>query len=451
MLVVSRGSRAAILVASVSLLLATSACGSDKPEEKAPDTQVRLYGTDGNMQNSFAAELKDRADLVNGMKGTIPLTPLPENFKDRLRTVDPKLQDFLYSAETYDAVVISSLAAQLAGSTDPAAIAKQIVGVTTNGQRCEDPASCLALARAGQDIEYRGVSLSRAGFTDAGEPATASYATLHFDDQKIDDGKTEFVGAGDESGASTTAPPRPKKQRGGKTYKGDGSPLILGGLLPKTGDLALAYPPLAAGAALGIREVNAAGGVLGEPVVWIDGDDGTNPQIAKATVASHVSKGVQVIIGAAASGISRAVLPDVVAAGRVLFSPSNTDAGLTTIDDKGLYFRTAPPDSLQGRALADVILRDGPHKIVIVARKDSYGEGLQANVRAELERAGIGADRMKLLTYELPADPKAPQLDFSAGAKEIKDFGADAVLIIGFGESAHVVTALADAGVQIRH
>ncbi|MFC4149059.1 ABC transporter substrate-binding protein [Micromonospora mangrovi] len=450
-MLVSRGSRAAISTACAALLLATSACGDDKPEAAPATTQTRLYGTDGNMLNSFAAELGDRADLVNGMKGTTPLTRLPENFKDRLRTVDPKLGDFLYSAESYDAVVISALAAQLAGSTDPAAIAKQIVGVTTGGHRCDQVATCLELARSGQDIEYRGVSLTRAGFTDAGEPATASYATLHFDDKVIDDGKTEFVGAGDESGASTRTPPRPRKQRGGKADKSDGSPLVLGGLLPKTGDLAIANPPLAAGAALALREINAAGGVLGEPVVWIDGDDGTNPAVAKATVASHIARGVQVIIGAGASGISRAVLPDVVAAGKVMFSPSNTDAGLTTVDDKGLYFRTAPPDSLQGRALADVILRDGPHKIAIVARKDSYGEGLQENVRAELERAGMGADKVKLLTYEPPADAQAKPVDFSAGARDIKDYGADAVLIIGFGESAHVVTALADAGVQIRH
>lgn len=208
---------------------------------------------------------------------------------------------------------------------------------------------------------------------------------------------------------------------------------------------------MGAAATLATKEVNAAGGVLGEPAVWIEGDDGTNPEVAKATVASHVQKGVHVIIGAGASGITRAVLPDVVAAGRLLFSPSNTDAGLTTVDDNGLYFRTAPPDTLQGRALADVILRDGPHKIAIVARKDSYGEGLQENVRAELERAGFAADRVKLLTYEPPADAQAPPVDFSAGAKEIKDYGADAVLIIGFGESAHVITALADAGVQIRH
>ncbi|WFE58994.1 ABC transporter substrate-binding protein [Micromonospora sp. WMMD712] len=447
-MLVSPGSRVAALAACGALLLAGAGCGADKPEEATTTPQVRLYGSDGNMTNAYAAEFKERADLLDGMKGTTPLTPLPEAFKNRLRAVDPKLTDYLYSAESYDAVMISALAAQLAGSTDPAAIAKQIVGVTNNGERCEKAADCLRLAREGRDIEYRGVSLNRAGFTDAGEPATASYATLTFGEEKLDDGKTEFVGAGDESAASTKNPPRPHRQRTGKAPS---APLVLGGLLPRTGDLAIAYPPLAAGAELALKEINAAGGVLGEDVRWVDGDDGTNPAVAKATVEKHIADGVHVIIGAGASGISRAVLPDVVAAGLVLFSPSNTDAGLTSIEDKGLYFRTAPPDSLQGRALADVILRDGPHRIALVARKDSYGEGLQENVRAELERAGIDGDRVKLLTYEPPADAKAPPPDFTAGAREIKEYGADAVLVIGFGESAQVIRALADSGMQIRH
>ncbi|MER6591490.1 ABC transporter substrate-binding protein [Micromonospora purpureochromogenes] len=451
-MLVTRGPRAAILAAGAAFLLVTSACGTtDKPEDTATQ-QVRLYGTDGNMLNSFAGELKERADLVDGMKGTTPLTPLTDDFKDRLLAVDPKLTDFLYAAEAYDAVMISALAAQLAGSTDPADIAKQIVGVTNNGQRCSDAETCLTLARDGQDVEYRGPSLTRAGFTDEGEPATASYATLHFDAQKINDAKTEFVGAGFETAASTKAPPKPKKQRGGRNDRSDGSPLILGGLLPKTGDLALANPPIAAGAALAVKEINAAGGVLGEPMVWIDGDDGTSPTVAKATVASHIRNKVQVIIGAGGSGISSSVLADVVAAGRILFSPSNTDSGLTKADDKGLYFRTAPPDSLQGRALADVILRDGPHKIVVVARKDSYGEGLQETVRAELERAGFGSDRVKLLTYEPPADGEgADGVDFVGTAKEIKSYGPEAVLVIGFAESAGLIRALDDADVSIRH
>ncbi|WDZ86199.1 ABC transporter substrate-binding protein [Micromonospora cathayae] len=449
-MLVTRGPRVAALAACAALLFATGACGTTDQPEEADTPQVRLYGTDGNMLNSYPGELKDRAGLVDGMKGTTPLTLLPEDFKKRLRSVDPQLTDFLYAAESYDAVMISALAAQLAGTTSPAAIAKQINGVTNEGQRCDDAAGCLELARAGRDIEYRSVSLTRAGFTDAGEPATASYGTLHFDDQKLNDGKTEFVGAGDESTASTKAPPKGYRQRGDRAPAGSGAPLVLGGLLPRTGALALAHPPLAAGVALAVREINAAGGVLGEPVVWIDGDDGTNPTVAKATVASHIERDVHVIIGAGASGISKAVLPDVVAAGRILFSPSSTDAGLSTVDDKGLFFRTAPSDILQGRALADVILRDGPHRVALVARKDSYGEGLQGFVRAELERAGISGDAVKLLTYDPPADAESPPVDFGAGAREIKDFGADAVLLIGFAESAAVILALDDAGVRIQ-
>ncbi|MFC7546414.1 ABC transporter substrate-binding protein [Plantactinospora sp. GCM10030261] len=451
-MLVSRRARSVALAACALLALTIAGCGQDDdPTDQA--SAIRLYGTDGNMQNSFGKEFDGQAGILDGMKGTTPLTPLPPGFQDRLRAIDPKLNDFLYAAESYDAVVISGLAAQLAGSTEPAEIARQINAVTNTGQRCDSPETCLKLARSGVDIEYRGISLTRGGFTSAGEPSTASYGTLHFNESsQLDDGKTEFVGAGDESTASNTPPPPPKKQVGGKDDPRDGSPLKIGGLLPRTGDLALAYPPLAAGTQLAIRELNAAGGVLGDPVTWIDGDDGTDPKTAKETVAKHVSAGVHVIIGAGASGISRAVLPDIIAAGVILFSPCNTDAGLTTVEDEGLYFRTAPSDILQGRALADVILRDGPQKIALVARKDTYGEGLQSNVRTELERTGIRPDQIKLLAYEPPpAGSGGATVDFAAGAKEIKDFGAEAVLIIGFGESAQVIKAIAAAGIKIKH
>jgi len=447
-MLVTRGSRSVALAACAALLLGTAACGGEEAED-APAAKVRLYGTDGNMQNSFAKALKGRSGLLDGMKGTTPLTPLPQDFRDRLLEIDPELTDFLYAAETYDAIVITALASQLAGSTSPAEIAKQIVGVTNDGQRCDTVAICLGLARDGKDIEFRGISLTRGGFTDAGEPSAATYATLHFGpNEQLDEGKTEFLGAGGRSGSTTTPPPA--KKASAAVNRRSGAPLKLGELLPHTGDLAIAYPPMAAAAKLAVREINEAGGVLGKPIEWIEGDDGTNPTTAKATVARHIADGVHVIIGAAASGISRAVLPDVIEAGLILFSPSNTDAGLSTIEDKGLYFRTAPPDSLQGRALADVILRDGPERIALVARKDSYGEGLQAHVRDELERAGHG-NRVRLFTYVPPEGPDSPPIDFSASAREIKEFGAEAVLLIGYAESAQVIEALVDAGLEIQH
>ena len=445
---VSRGARRAATSACAALLLGIAACEqpATSTEDSSPGT-VRLYGTDGNMINTFGDEFKEQPGMLAGMKGTTPLTPLSEGFKQRLLGVDPKLGDYVYSAETYDAMVISALAAELAGTTKPSSIARQINGVTAGGTECDGIRDCLPLARQGKDIAYRGVSLKRGGFTDVGEPSTASYATLHFGaTDRLDDNKTEYVGAGDETTTTTKPAPRPAKQDPSQT----GAPLVFGGLLPETGDLALAYPPMGTAAALAIKEINAAGGVLGEDVVWRDGDDGTSPAVAKRTVSKHIEDGVQVIIGAGASSISRAVLPDVVGAGLILFSPCNTDAGLSSIADKGLYFRTAPPDILQGKALADVIMRDGPEKITIVARKDSYGEGLQANVRTELERVGVPADRMQLLTY-VPPEPGGDPLDFTAGAQEVKGFAADAVLVIGFGESANVIKALSGAGVQIHH
>ncbi|GIF69654.1 hypothetical protein Ais01nite_76890 [Asanoa ishikariensis] len=447
-MLVSRGARHLAIATCAALVLTIAACGKDAPPPQAADTvanPARLYGTDGNMINSFGDEFKDQAGMLAGMKGTTPLTRLSDDFKARLKALRPSLPDFSYAGETYDAIVISALAAEQAGTNVPSEIANQINSVTTGGTECTTAKACLALARAGTDLQYRGVSLTRGGFTDAGEPSTASYATLHFDStDKLDDAKTEYVGAGDESATTTKKPPS-----GGSTG-GKQAELKIGGLLPETGDLAIAYPPMEAAAALAIKEINAAGGVFDKDVTWVPGDDGTNPDVAKATVDNHINAGVSVIIGAGASSISRAVLPAVVKAGLVLFSPCNTDAGLSTVDDKGLYFRTAPSDILQGRALADVILRDGPHKITIVARNDSYGTGLQGNVKSELERAGFPVDMIQTVTYE-PPTPAAPDIDFTAGANQIKSGGPDGVLVIGFGESAQIIKALDKAGMEIRH
>ncbi|GIF63847.1 hypothetical protein Ais01nite_18820 [Asanoa ishikariensis] len=445
---VSTGARGLATAMSATLLLTVAACQQGTPPQGADSGTTagltRLYGTDGNMINTFGDEFSNQAGLLAGMKGTTPLTPLSEDFKSRLNAVHPGLTDYLFAGETYDAVVISTLAAEQAGSNDPRTIARQINSITTGGTECTAVADCLALARAGTDLNYRGISLTRGGFTDAGEPSTASYATLHFGpEDKLDDSKTEYVGAGDESTTSTKKPPRAVPAR-------DVQALKIGGLLPETGDLALANPPMEAGAALAIQEVNAAGGVFAKDVQWVPGDDGTNPDVAKETVAKHVAAKVSVIIGAGASSISREVLPDVVKAGLILFSPCNTDAGLSTIDDKGLFFRTSPSDILQGRALADVILRDGPHKLAIVARDDSYGTGLQENVISELEKAGFPTDKVETMEYE-PPTPGAPDIDFSTGASQIKTTKPDGVLLIGFGESAQIIKAMAEAGVQIHH
>ncbi len=90
-------------------------------------------------------------------------------------------------------------------------------------------------------------------------------------------------------------------------------------------------------------------------------------------------------------------------------------------------------------------------RVAVVARADAYGEGLQRNVSDDLQRAGIPAGQIKLLTYQPQEDKDDPKPDLSPVVKQVKSFEPDAVLVIGFGESADLIKALIDAGVQIRH
>jgi ABC-type branched-subunit amino acid transport system substrate-binding protein len=434
--------RASVL--TVAALFALSACSGDEVPTgdplTRPDGEVRLYGSDGNMLNAVGELLTNYPDSLTGMKGTAPFTRLPQTFTRRLRSVDAKLQDELYAGESYDAVVISALAAKIAGSTRPSAIARQINGVTTGGTVCESIAECADLIADGKDIAYKGISLRFGGFTDAGEPSAGSYGILRFSGgNQLDDAGTEFVPAGNPATASRRRPPSP-----GQATPGRGQPLRIGTLLPHTGSLSGAGPPMFAGVQLAVRDLNEAGGVLDRAVEYFDGDDGTDPAKAKSTIQKLVDRGVQVIIGAGASGVTKAVLPQIVAAGVILFSPCNTAAELTTADDSGLYFRTAPPDGLQASALADIIMRDGVRRLVIVARDDAYGVGLRDSVREVLLRAGLVDDDIKIITYN-NATP-----DFSGLGAEVKSFNPDGILIIGFNETAEAINELFEAGLTSR-
>src|SRR5262249_41070482 len=144
---------------------------------------------------------------------------------------------------------------------------------------------------------------------------------------------------------------------------------------------------------------NAAGGVLGAPVTVVaqDSGDGT-PDIAGASVSKLISEKANVIIGAAASGVSLSVINQITSAGIAEFSPANTSPAFDDpgTDPKNLYFRTAPSDVLQGAVLAQTVLGDGNNNVAILARQDSYGE-LLAEQTAKGITAGGGTVSAKVL------------------------------------------------------
>ncbi len=428
-----------------AILIAVTACSdddgggttTDPSETSEGPKQVKIYGTDGNVGNALGEEFSTPGALVN-MKGTTPLTELGPDFTDRLAEVNPDLTDFNYAGESYDAVTIVALASEIARTNDATVFAEQINGVTTAGEKCADFASCLAIVQAGGDVDYDGIS-GPLEFVDAGEPSVASFGVLQFgEDNMIDNDMTEFVVIGDAANATQTAPPAAADP--GAAYAG--GQLTIGTLLPITGDLAFLGPPEVAAVQLAINDVNAAGGVGGADVQLIEGDSGDQTtDTATQTVDREVNAGVNAIIGAASSGVSLSVIDRVTAAGVVLFSPANTSDQFTTYDDRGLYFRTAPPDLMQGQAVADIVLDEGNNSIFLLARNDPYGTGIADVIEANLLDSGIAEDQLMKVIY----DPNAQS--FRTEVDQIVQFNPDAVVLIGFIESATILSTMNEQGV----
>jgi branched-chain amino acid transport system substrate-binding protein len=247
-------------------------------------------------------------------------------------------------------------------------------------------------------------------------------------------------GGGEESSGDSTTTTAATEDEGGAQNTGDGT-FTVGTLLPETGSLAFLGPPEFAGVDLAVSDINAAGGVNGEEIPdAIRGDSGdTETDTASQTADRLLSENADLIVGAASSGVTLTVIDKITGAGVIQFSPANTSDELTDYDDNGLYFRTAPADTLQGRLLGELIAADGNATLGILALDDAYGTGLADNVEASFTDAG--GEVVDKIIY----DPAAQ--NFDAEVQQIADLAPDAVIVIGFEESSLILTSMIEKGI----
>ncbi|NYD84860.1 ABC transporter substrate-binding protein [Cellulomonas oligotrophica] len=182
----------------------------------------------------------------------------------------------------------------------------------------------------------------------------------------------------------------------GEGGSGSGEPLKIGTLLPVTGSLAQLGPPEIAGVDLALDEINAAGGLFGADVtvVHTDSSDAQNASVSTASAQELITEGVSAVIGAASSSVTLNVIDDITGAGIVQVSPANTATSLSGYSD--FYYRTAPPDTVQGDVLGNLIVSDGAANVGILVFNDSYGTSLRDVVSGVVEESGgtivYGAD-----------------------------------------------------------
>ena len=221
-------------------------------------------------------------------------------------------------------------------------------------------------------------------------------------------------------------------------------PVTLGISLGFTGPLESLAPPMAAGAEMAMAEVTASGQLLGgKAITSVRGDSTCIDASAAVAVAERLitSDGVDGIVGAMCSGATTAMLTNVaVPNGMVMISPSATSPALSTVEDNGLFFRTAPSDARQGVVMAEILMDRGIDNVAVTYTNNDYGLGL-ANSFAEAFAAAGG-------TVTLVAAHEDERADYSSEVGALASAGGDALVVAGYVDSggSGIIRAALDTG-----
>ena len=224
---------------------------------------------------------------------------------------------------------------------------------------------------------------------------------------------------------------------------GAGGEIKMGIILGFTGPIESLTPAMASSAELAFKEASDSGSLLGGATISTVRADSTCVDSAAATAAAEgvIAQGVAAIMGADCSGVTGAIATNVaVPNGIVMISPSATSPGLTTLDDKGFFFRTAPSDARGGQILAQITKDRGINSVAITYTNNDYGKGL-----ADVYEASVKALGITVTSVSAHEDGKA---DYSSEAATLASGGGDALAVIGYLDQGGkgVIEASLDAG-----
>ena len=168
-----------------------------------------------------------------------------------------------------------------------------------------------------------------------------------------------------------------------------------------------------------MKEVNAAGGVLGRPVeLIVEDDQTTNPGIVLAFSRLAANESISAFIGSIRSTQVNAMAPDAEKVAKpVMFG--GTDPTLTHNGYKWL-FRCRPNDSFSARVIADYGINTlGLKKWALVCSSDAFGTGGQNAMINTLKAAGLEPALVQPYANQ--------QADFTPVVLAVKNSGADVI------------------------
>ncbi len=202
----------------------------------------------------------------------------------------------------------------------------------------------------------------------------------------------------------------------------------VGSLMGFTGPIESLTVGINGGAEIAVKEINAAGGVVGDNKIELVTADTTCVDATAAAAAADRlvnAEKVSAIVGALCSGstisaANSAAVPNNV----VMISPASTSPAITGLDDNDLVFRTAPSDARQGRVLADVLKQRGIGKVAVTYINNDYGKGFNDSFVAAFESGGG-----TVTGSQAHEDGKA---DYRAEISALAAGGADILVVLAY-------------------
>lgn len=174
---------------------------------------------------------------------------------------------------------------------------------------------------------------------------------------------------------------------------------------------------------LAAREINASGGLLGQPVELVEFDTMSTPLGARQAAADAVKAGAVAVVGPSWSSQAMAMGPVLQEAGIPMIGATTSAPEVTRIGD--YIFRACYTDTLQAEVLARFAFTDlGARRAVVVTIADDvYSEGLSSGFSRRFESLGGSValqlrylqDAMNFTDQVRAIGAEAPDLVFVAG------------------------------------
>jgi branched-chain amino acid transport system substrate-binding protein len=204
-------------------------------------------------------------------------------------------------------------------------------------------------------------------------------------------------------------------------------PVVIGHLAGFTGPVESLAPVANEAVRMAAQEVSDSGLLLGGRTVEVVNGDSTCSDAAAATASAEglVNEGIVGLVGSDCSGTTVAALTNVaIPNGLGMISPSSTSPALTTAEDEGLFFRTAPSDARGGQVLSDIAIERGVTEVALTYTNNDYGKGFADSFTAAFEAAGG--------TISISVPHEDGKGDYSAEVASLAAAGSDVLLVIGY-------------------